>query len=107
NTDATTIGILAEPAPYLLPPINLSHWRVLLFPDNTINEQQELPDILIHTRGTPDFRMGVQPSPYYVWPSYIRVFDSTAISWANKRFGFWLRKDLQNSTSQEANINAP
>jgi hypothetical protein len=47
---AKTIGVVAEPAPYSVPPLNLFAWRLLLLPkDYNPANDLEPPDVIVRT----------------------------------------------------------
>ncbi len=94
---ASRLGILAEPAPYVLPPVDLFRWQILLLPsDSTIAGGQAPADVLIRPRGTKPFPV-YRPSEYHAWSPAVWAFDATPISWASKPFDFMLRKGLLGS----------
>ncbi|MHC4671534.1 MAG: ArnT family glycosyltransferase [Planctomycetota bacterium] len=106
ETAADSIGILCEPAPYVLPPVDLFHWRLLLLPSNIITGKDEHPDLLIHTLGLPDYPMGFAPSQHYKSLPQVLIFYEQIISWANKVFHVQKKKELSIPGTQRADVDA-
>jgi len=92
---ARTIAMPAEPAPYCLPPVDVTGWRMLLLPvDGETPEGTDAPDVIVRpvdelgrggdVAGTPYRRI------YYggAWP-----WVKTRISWADKPFELLIRRD--------------
>jgi hypothetical protein len=93
---ANTIAMPAEPAPYCLPPVDVTGWRMELLPaDGETPEGEDAPDVIMRAvdelgrggdvAGTPYTRI------YYggAWP-----WVKTRISWADKPFELLIRRDL-------------
>jgi hypothetical protein len=93
---AKTIAVAAEPAPYCLPAVDLTGWRMELLPaDGETPEGEDAPDVIVRAvdelgrggdeAGTPYARI------YYggAWP-----WVKTRISWADKPFELLIRRDL-------------
>ncbi|MDP9173704.1 MAG: glycosyltransferase family 39 protein [Planctomycetota bacterium] len=78
-----TLGVAAEPAPYCMPPFDLTRWKLVLMPRSGASGlDQSMPDVV------------VQPS------ERINVFDpgSTPMSWANKRIDLYFRNNATAAT---------
>jgi len=87
----TTLGVLAEPAPYGLPPVNLFGWRILLMPQRPDAQALASADVLIRPWGTGPFEAegfhGDDPSFERRWG-----IRRTPISWADKPFQLLVRR---------------
>jgi hypothetical protein len=88
---ARTIGVRADPAPYLLPPIDLTKWKLVLLPDD--EPMAGLPELIV---GPTDHPRGESPSIRYKrvvvvgrWP-----WLSSRISWADKPIEVLVRGDV-------------
>lgn len=96
ETGARTIGIHAEPAPYVMPPVDLFEQRLVLLP--RAGAPAEPPDILVcvaQNEPTPcDSCVGAE---YNRWPGGVRPLDVAAISWANRSFDILVRSGLHPS----------
>ena len=88
---AKTIGVYADPAPYSMPPVDLTRWQLLLLPanDSTIAE----PDVIVRA-------IDAIPDPYNN-PLYERFYATghrtwfaARISWADKPFEILVRREL-------------
>jgi 4-amino-4-deoxy-L-arabinose transferase-like glycosyltransferase len=93
---ARTLGVRADPAPYCLPPVDLTRWKILLLPaDGSIPDGAAAPDVIVfpvddlaserQVAGTPYVRTGVPPR--HSW-------GRTRISWADKPFEIRTRRGL-------------
>jgi hypothetical protein len=93
---ARTLGVRADPAPYCLPPVDLTRWKILLLPaDGTIPDGDAGPDVVVfpvdelepgrQVAGLPYVRIGVRP---------VHRWAQTRISWADKPFEIRIRKVL-------------
>jgi hypothetical protein len=91
---ARTLGVRADPAPYCLPPVDLTRWKILLLPVNgSIPEGTPAPDVIIfpvddlaaerQVAGMAYVRSGVEPK--HPW-------GRTRISWADKPFEIRTRR---------------
>jgi hypothetical protein len=90
---ARTLGVRAEPAPYCLPPVDVTGWKIVLLTDAAIPVGADAPDVIV----TPVDAIGrggdIAGTPYrstFVrgqWP-----WLKTRISWADKPFELLLRK---------------
>jgi hypothetical protein len=91
---ARTLGVRAEPAPYCLPPVDVTGWKiVLLAGDGGVPAGAAAPDVVV----TPVDAIGrggvIFDTPYrsvFVrgkWP-----WLKTRISWADKPFELLVRK---------------
>jgi hypothetical protein len=78
-----SIAVFAVPAPYVMPPVNLFQYRVLLMPkDRKVAEAQMDADLIVMPWGdreTYDFES-------YRWAWSTNLILPTRISWANKPF---------------------
>jgi hypothetical protein len=88
---ARTLVVRAEPAPYCLPPVDVTGWKLLLLPAD--GEIPEGTDVVL--RAVDDQRVMYMGSAYVrnfyggAWP-WIR----TRISWADKPFELLVRREL-------------
>ncbi|HEY7115663.1 MAG TPA: glycosyltransferase family 39 protein [Tepidisphaeraceae bacterium] len=94
-TGARTLAIPAEPAPYCLPPIDFTRWKVLLLPaDGGLSAADPLPDVIVAP--VDDLRQPATiPGDRYQrtfvvgnWP-----WIATRVSWADKPFEILIRRD--------------
>jgi hypothetical protein len=92
---AATIAVYDEPAPYLLPAVDLFRWRILLLPREFEMSLGQTPaDVIVRAVD----RMSSQgmASGDYVQVGR-RTFDDlfpAQISWANKPIEIWVRREL-------------
>jgi hypothetical protein len=96
---ARTLGVRAEPAPYNLPPVDVTGWKLILLPsDGEIPEGADAPDVVL--RPVDELGRGgdVAGRPY------VRIFYGggwpwvkTRISWADKPFELLIRRGLGES----------
>jgi hypothetical protein len=92
STRATTLAVRQDPAPYSLPPVNVTRWKFLLLPaDGTLTDP--LPDVIV--------RPADAPSNGPIDPRYERLAITgtaprlpTRISWADKPIEILVRRDL-------------
>jgi hypothetical protein len=90
-----TLGLLAEPAPYSVPPFNLFEWEVLLLPEGYDPARDEpVADVIIRAV---DIRRPLDPAAaeHYrlLHPPMGRfeAFRQPVISWADKPFEILVR----------------
>jgi hypothetical protein len=94
---ARTLGVRAEPAPYRLPPVDVTGWRILLIPpaaDGGINPTLQ-PDVMVSPVDELGRSGDVPGTPY------VRSFVAgraprlkTRISWADKPFELLVKREL-------------
>jgi len=91
---ARTLGVRAEPAPYCLPPVDVTAWKIVLLPaDGDVPEGAEAPDVVVMPVDAIGRGEDVAGTPYrsdFVrgkWP-----WLKTRISWADKPFALLVRK---------------
>jgi len=85
---ARTLGVRADPAPYNLPPVDATKWRlILLRPDGTVGDGDAWPDVVIFPVDD------VQPGGQVAGTPYVRstvlgnrLWGNARISWADKAF---------------------
>jgi hypothetical protein len=87
----TVVALVAEPAPYSMPPVDLFKTRLILLPANEL--RSPAADIVIRTVDQiPSERPpGVE---YWLRPRLL----STPISWAHKPFAVWFKNAAVGST---------
>jgi hypothetical protein len=101
NIGAATLGVFDEPAPYLLPPVDLFSWKILLLERGfDLNSGDAPADVIVRPvdRLSQEFSRGA-----YVQIAR-REFDDlfpAQISWANKPIEIWVRKDLVRAAISE------
>lgn len=92
---ATTLGVYREPAPYLLPPVDLFTWKIGLLPDGfDLNSGLAPVDVIV--RPVDQFQTGLLSAGKYELASG-RIFNDlfpSRISWAAKPIEIWIRRDL-------------
>ena len=94
---ARTLGVRTEPAPYCLPPVDIDAWKIVLLPSDDVPVDV---DVVISPVDEVDQRGNIPATPYereFVagrWPSL-----KTRISWADKPFEIWVRRDLAKLSS--------
>ncbi|NLX22133.1 MAG: hypothetical protein GXY55_10790 [Phycisphaerae bacterium] len=82
---ASTLAILAEPAPYNMPPVDLFAWRIVLPPTHE-QGTGEHADVLVRAWGTQPFPATAGDMQRCVRPERTRWWRPGSISWANKPF---------------------
>lgn len=92
---AATLGVFDEPAPYLLPPVDLFSWSIKLLPREFEMESGEAPvDVIVR----PVDRLKRQPQVAGAYRQISeRRFDDlfpSRISWASKAMEIWVRREL-------------
>jgi hypothetical protein len=96
NRGARTIGVRADPAPYCLPPIDFTRWKVLLMPEDfRAGDGEAWPDVMVFPVDD------VEPSGEVAGTPYVRStvlgnrpWGRARISWADKPFEIRTRRDL-------------
>jgi hypothetical protein len=68
--DRPVLGVYNDPAPYCLPPVDLTDWDIVRLPKNYDTIKQDIADVIV----------------YPIESDYSNEKDPTPISWANKQF---------------------
>jgi len=95
---ARTLALRAEPAPYSLPPVDMTSWKLLLLPANwQAAASEDSPDVIV----SPVDQVGVEadvPNTLYrrIFVSGKLPWIRTSISWADKPFEILVKRDLLN-----------
>ncbi|HSW46996.1 MAG TPA: glycosyltransferase family 39 protein [Phycisphaerae bacterium] len=92
DSGARTLGIVAEPAPYCLPPVDLFRWRILLLPPDADAETIRAIDVLVRPWGTRPFGPAEALASHRSDPPTLLELDTRPIGWADKRFDVQVRK---------------
>jgi hypothetical protein len=86
----------AEPAPYCLPPVDATSWRMLLLPaDDQTPAGAEAPDVIV--RAVDEMGRGgdVAGTPYRrIYYGGSRQWVKRRIRWADKPFELLIRREL-------------
>jgi hypothetical protein len=93
---ARTLAVRADPAPYCLPPVDVTRWKVLLLPtDWQAVNAADWPDVIVSAVD----EIGVEGE--VVGTPYVRLFCGggwpwlkTRISWADKPFEILVRREM-------------
>lgn len=95
---ARTLGVRAEPAPYSLPPVDITNWKLLLLPANWQSDaSQDSPDVIISPVDQIGLEGDVANTPYRrIFVSGKVPWIKTSISWADKPFEILVKRDLPN-----------
>lgn len=97
------LAVLAEPAPYIMPPVDLFRWRLILWPCQEKNKIEMLSaDLLIRAGGKPPFSMKTVPMGYSP-VTHQEKSEPTPISWANKGFELMVAKEPPRSPGKPVN----
>lgn len=80
-----TMGVLADPAPYVLPPVNLFDWRIVLMPRRPDAAALSSVDVLVRPWGTGPFAAEGFEADDPVFERRWGLYR-TPISWADKPF---------------------
>ena len=96
NRGARTIGVRVDPAPYCLPPIDVTRWKMLLLPaDWQPTAGGDSPDVIV----SPVDEIGLAGE--VAGTSYVRRFCAgekpwikTRISWADKPIEILVRREM-------------
>jgi hypothetical protein len=102
NRGARTLGVRAEPAPYNLPPVDLTKWKLLLMrPDGSVGGGDAWPDVAVFPVDD------VQPSGPVDGTPYVRStilgrrpWGKARISWADKPFEIRVKSELAGSAGR-------
>lgn len=92
QSGARTLGVVAEPAPYCLPPVDLFHWQVYLLPPDIDAETIRQVDVLVRPWGTRPFASPAEMVSHRPDPPVLLNLDTKPISWADKRFDIEVRR---------------
>ena len=95
RSGARALGVVAEPAPYDLPPVDLFEWQILLLPANATAEMIDRCDVLVRPWGTRPFATAAAMDNYRPDPPVLLELDPKPIGWADKRFDIQVRKRSQ------------
>jgi len=105
SSGGKSLGILSEPAPYVLPPVDIFSWKLFLFPEEyVITDDPSLPDVLIHPWGTSEFKLDPDSSSY-AGPIKYKIIYNPIISWANKPFIVRFKGQAIRSPSTQGSSN--
>lgn len=89
---ARTVGVFAEPAPYVVPPLNLFDWQVVLLPKGYQPQTDPNPPDLI-VRATDDLSPPAENwAVRYEWEFVNTAGDPAPMRWAAKPFIILSRK---------------
>ena len=111
-----SVGVVREPAPYAVGPIDFAHRRVILLPDEPPDDIADLPDWLMVMADRRELLYGRWWLRYYdiqaTFPTepVSRLLQPTPISWANKpMFVFRKRADVRKHAVGKpvAQVNRP
>jgi hypothetical protein len=91
---AKTLGMYAEPAPYSLPPVDLTRWQLLLLPSH---DSTASPDVIVRAIDSQSEATSDNPKYHRLYISGARPWLPARISWADKPFEILIRRDLLNS----------
>lgn len=96
NTGARTLAVHAEPAPYCLPPVDVTRWKMLLLPEGgLVMHEKDWPDLIVSPVDEIGIEGDVEGTPYrriFVtgnWP-----WIKTRISWADKPFEILVKRAM-------------
>ena len=95
RSGARTLGVVAEPAPYDMPPVDLFEWQILLLPAKATAEMVDRCDVLVRPWGTRPFAPPAAVASHRPDPPVLLELDPKPISWADKRFDIQVRKRSQ------------
>src|SRR5260221_14373420 len=100
---ARSVGVRAGPAPYCLPPVDVTGWKMLLLPadwqgrsgDWPVRQAQDMPDVIV----SPVDEIGVEGE--VAGTPYVKIYCGgkwpwlkTRISWADKPFEILVRREM-------------
>jgi hypothetical protein len=98
---AISVGIYDEPAPYLLPPLDLFEWKILLLPrEFEMSSGQTPADVIVRAVDRIDAQASVRGDYVQVARQTFDDLFPARISWANKPIEIWVRKELLTKKSQ-------
>jgi hypothetical protein len=99
NRGARTIGVRADPAPYCLPPIDFTRWKVLLLPEDIqAGDGEAWPDVVAFPVDD------VEPSGEVAGTPYVRSTVLGNRRWGRARIS-WADKPIEIRTRRELNEN--
>jgi hypothetical protein len=93
---ASTLAVHADPAPYSLPPVDLTRWKLLLLPANHIvPDDQPWPDVIVRPVDRPSPEL-FDDTEIYVRMTVTarRPWFPAHITWADNPIEILIRKDL-------------
>lgn len=95
---ARTLAVRAEPAPYSLPPVEITSWKLLLLPANwQVSAAEDSPDVIISPVDQVGAEGDIANTPYRrIFVSGKLPWIRTSISWADKPFEILVKRDLLN-----------
>ncbi len=86
-----TLGVLAEPAPYSLPPVDLFDWQIILLPRSG-RWGRTRPDLIVRAVDAPG-ESALPLEGYDLLPQSAPIQPMVArLSWADKPFEVWVRR---------------
>jgi hypothetical protein len=96
NSGARTLAVHADVAPYCLPPVDVTGWKILLLPEGgLVMHDKDWPDLLVSPVDEIGIEGDVEGTPYrriFVtgnWP-----WIKTRISWADKPFEILIKRAM-------------
>ncbi len=96
RSGARTLGIVAEPAPYCLPPVDVFRWEIYLLPPDPDAATIARMDVLVRPWGTRPFADAAELASHRPDPPRLLELDTRPISWADKRFDVQVRRRMSN-----------
>lgn len=99
HAGARTLGVYAEPAPYVLPPVDLFGWEIVLLPKDARNGSVEMPGVDVVVQAVDDPARVAAPPPGYVAVRGTPAGRPSIISWAAKPFVIWIREGVMTPES--------
>jgi hypothetical protein len=90
---ALTLAVYADPAPYGLPPVDLTTWRIMLLPKGYPIDRAD-PPVDVVMRPSDDSGAVEDLPENYLWAGPKEMRFSHDISWADKPFALWVRRSL-------------
>ncbi len=92
RSGARTLGVVSEPAPYCLPPVDLFRWEIYLLPANPDAETIGKLDVLVRPWGMRPFGDADALASHRADPPVLLELDTRPIGWADKRFDVQVRR---------------
>ena len=92
QSGARSLGVVTEPAPYCMPPVDLFRWKIYLLPTDSTAEMIGRLDVLVRAWGTHCFADGTEMKSHRPDPPMVLELDTKPISWADKRFDVQVRR---------------
>jgi hypothetical protein len=83
---ARSLGLLADPAPYGMPPVDLFRWKILLLPLRHDRDDLAGVDLLVRAGDTPTFNVDPEGISEISRPEAPRQTGTRPITWADKSF---------------------